>query len=661
MSLTLRPNFSLPGPWELRPTLNLASLPNEPRQIPERLAVEALPAGWMLRGTRHVGANLILLDAENDLGDRRTWFAGSDGDLIGDRPDLLPHFAVAALRQQILANGPIELHEPNGSRRLDQTYMSAIMLDPVIASTAGLLLRAPKGGLRAIHHGDGVAILSFIEGWSPRLLFTGFAPLLLLDLVHDDGLEVVWYIDEEGMFLGGQVGHLDAVFRDAILEYGNARSADQPDWQERDLTGYCLLSNAIMAQISPLLAAPPVASTTIARHTRLAQADPARVLAMPPVMGVTLRQVERGDPAGDRSRDSQRPGWVDHDGRCLASGTGASLSFDLPYRPTVLRLSLELEAIGRPRRAMVTLNGWDVATFLLDLDIGAPERRDIWIPTECLSDNTARFQISFEPADKAIACSLGMARLEIGPEVAPVVVPATQDLMSGFVSLGMDCEFGFVQRVLGAEPMGLFRFAGSTNRLNLIRLIENDFKGMGAPGSLSTHARRAQVMRPGSGGAFEEVEEFYMTDRANRYHYHTWKGPADSTEAEAIAENEQKVAYLGRKMIEDFEDGDKIWVYRDMKPMADLPEVYSLHHAINRHGPNKLLWVTRVVTGRPAGAVEWIAPNLLRAYSDQTHGDAQTFDAQKWLQLCIDAYRAFGESTGKAASRTGAGDCRSAA
>lgn len=45
----------------------------------------------------------------------------------------------------------------------------------------------------------------------------------------------------------------------------------------------------------------------------------------------------------------------------------------------------------------------------------------------------------------------------------------------------------------------------------------------------------------------------------------------------------------------------------------------------------------------PAGAVEWIAPNLLRGSSDQPHQDAQVFDAQRWHTLCANAYRAFAE------------------
>src|ERR1700679_3995741 len=35
-------------------------------------------------------------------------------------------------------------------------------------------------------------------------------------------------------------------------------------------------------------------------------------------------------------------------------------------------------------------------------------------------------------------------------------------LMYRFENLGSDCEFGFVQRHLGAEPLSLLRFAAST-------------------------------------------------------------------------------------------------------------------------------------------------------------------------------------------------------
>ena len=76
---------------------------------------------------------------------------------------------------------------------------------------------------------------------------------------------------------------------------------------------------------------------------------------------------------------------------------------------------------------------------------------------------------------------------------------------------------------------------------------------------------------------------------------------------------------------------------------GDLNEAFAFLDVLNRRKPNKLFWVTRLVEGRPSGAVEWVAPNLLRGYSGGQHQDPQIFDAQTWKLLCSNAARAFSE------------------
>jgi hypothetical protein len=52
-----------------------------------------------------------------------------------------------------------------------------------------------------------------------------------------------------------------------------------------------------------------------------------------------------------------------------------------------------------------------------------------------------------------------------------------RELVIQFESLGDNCELGLVQRMAGAEPLGLLRFAGVPLR-HLIRAMEARFEGM---------------------------------------------------------------------------------------------------------------------------------------------------------------------------------------
>ena len=621
--------------------------PVSPREIPltpcfwsDGTPIRALPAAWTLRGARAIAPALHLFDIEDETG-LRSWFADRDGRLLGHRPDLLPPTAIAALRQAILSTGPVELHGQGGPLRLDDAYMADIVLDPLLTQAGRLLIRNASGALRPLHHPDGTPIPDLHPGWTARLAFTGFAPLAVLDLSHVEGHQTVWYVDQEGRFLGSLLHALGDEMQAGIAAYARARAGWPSGRMDHELTGYCLLSGVILAQTEPMLASD--ASPARPRHT-LAGSDPGRGFALPPAP-MPPAPPTRLDLHPDRGTDRLVGGWFRAGDRICTSGLGASLPFELAYRPTVLRVSLELGAVSRARQATVSLGGWDLATFPLEPHRAAASRRDVWIPAECLHDLSPCLELSFDPPDRAVACSLDAASLEIGPEARPVAIPPMPELMACFASLGIDCELGFVQRIFGAEPLGLFRFAGCDSRLDLLRLLETDFAGMGRPGSLSARATTGRVIRPD--GRFEEFEEFYMTDRASGYGFHTWKGPADGTEAEALAANERKVAYLVRKTIEDLEDGETIWVYKDPKPIADFHEMFAIFHALGRKAPNRLFWITRMVEGRPPEAVEWVAPNLLRGYSDQSHHDAQSFDAAKWRTLCVNAYRAFGEREGQ--------------
>jgi len=57
---------------------------------------------------------------------------------------------------------------------------------------------------------SGQPVAGFVTGWHARFVYTGFAPIYLLELVRDDGSKATWYLDETMNRLGGELKELSA-------------------------------------------------------------------------------------------------------------------------------------------------------------------------------------------------------------------------------------------------------------------------------------------------------------------------------------------------------------------------------------------------------------------------------------------------------------------
>jgi hypothetical protein len=58
-----------------------------------------------------------------------------------------------------------------------------------------------------------------------------------------------------------------------------------------------------------------------------------------------------------------------------------------------------------------------------------------------------------------------------------------RDLVLNFESIGDNCEFGLVQRMAGAEPLGLLRFSSTPLPL-LVRALRARFDGLADPANV---------------------------------------------------------------------------------------------------------------------------------------------------------------------------------
>lgn len=207
-----------------------------------------------------------------------------------------------------------------------------------------------------------------------------------------------------------------------------------------------------------------------------------------------------------------------------------------------------------------------------------------------------------------------------------------RSVLNRFESLGNNCEFGLVQRFYGIEPLGLFRFNWADYEA-LLSGLSDGFSELDIAGSV-------QIRRsPNDQELIGEVEAY-------KYKYHTGLYDADISipgleESEAL-----RIRYLGRKLIEDLEDGVKIYVRKGEKH-EDFDKIVRLHDVMLKIGGCTLLWVTEARTDHPPGTVEVVRAGLLRGYIDrfaptEAAGRA-VFDT--WAKICLEASTLVRDST----------------
>ena len=195
-------------------------------------------------------------------------------------------------------------------------------------------------------------------------------------------------------------------------------------------------------------------------------------------------------------------------------------------------------------------------------------------------------------------------------------------LMMQFESLGQNCEFGLVQRRCGADPLGLLRFASTPLRALLAGLAAR-FEGLGEPLEIQ-----------------QAKDEYLVIDKRFGILYHPWIKVGEADPEVVRRREERRLPFLRRKLIEDLEEGRKLFVYHGMEPLT-RPVMLSLHTAMRIYGPTTLLWVELQDDAHPAGTVEQVTPGLLKGYMDRfaPGENAHDLSLDAWVALCRNAYR----------------------
>ncbi len=265
--------------------------------------------------------------------------------------------------------------------------------------------------------------------------------------------------------------------------------------------------------------------------------------------------------------------------------------------------------LGLPDAARPAEHGQGDDRRLLGVSLSSlhlhPDLFETWLDGAALADGQAA------PGDPAAAAAA--ARLPL------------HDLMLKFESLGQNCEFGLVQRRGGAEPLGLLRFS-STPLPRLLDALDAGFDGMGAADAI-------QVDLDGSG------REYMVHDTRYGFMYHAWVNAGEMSAADVARREARRVPFLVRKLVEDLEAADKLFVFKGMGAVS-AEEAFPLALAIRRYGPNTLLLATLADAAHPPGTVQFHAPGFMIGYLDRfaPGENAHDLSFDCWVQVCRAAH-----------------------
>jgi hypothetical protein len=207
------------------------------------------------------------------------------------------------------------------------------------------------------------------------------------------------------------------------------------------------------------------------------------------------------------------------------------------------------------------------------------------------------------------------------------------ELLLKFESLGDNCEFGLVQRLGGAEPLGLLRFAGfflpvEVRLQKLVAALERKFEGLGDIDTINAYL----AGEPGR-------REFMVRESAYALMYHTFI--LEGTVAPEVLRNAEvkRLGFLRRKLLEDLAAGDKIWVWRSHVTLH-VDQVRPLLEVLRRLGPNTLLWIVEADDEHAAGMIEPLSQDFIKGYVRRfaPYENATDIHLASWLEVCWRAY-----------------------
>jgi tetratricopeptide (TPR) repeat protein len=200
-----------------------------------------------------------------------------------------------------------------------------------------------------------------------------------------------------------------------------------------------------------------------------------------------------------------------------------------------------------------------------------------------------------------------------------------RDLLMRFESLGSNCEFGIIQRQAGCEPLGLLRWTAiSPDKLALA--LRERFHEIANPDLTRIHV--------------SEAGEYIVRNTRYDSVMHSFVLQRHVNEADFVNRQCRRLNFLGGKLMDDLQEGEKIFVYKNDKGITK-GQIQRLHRAVRQRGRSTLLCVLLRDAQHRAGLVEDKGNGLLLGYIDRFSppGNAGDSAHEAWLAICQAAYR----------------------
>jgi len=124
---------------------------------------------------------------------------------------------------------------------------------------------------------------------------------------------------------------------------------------------------------------------------------------------------------------------------------------------------------------------------------------------------------------------------------------------------------------------------------------------------------------------------------------HTFIGGEQISFERMFEQSCRRMKFLSRKLLDDLERAEKIFVYKlDHRDLTN-EEIFGLHAALRRYGDATLLCVRRENEQKPYGTVDILGPGLMVAYIDrfaEPRADGRlSVPVDSWSGICRTAYQ----------------------
>ena len=175
---------------------------------------------------------------------------------------------------------------------------------------------------------------------------------------------------------------------------------------------------------------------------------------------------------------------------------------------------------------------------------------------------------------------------------------------------------------------------------HLVTLLSTRFAPLDDPSEISI------VTRPGSDEWIGQIKRFGIE-------YHTMRSCKAEAGPEFLRKERKRISLLKRKLVEQLDIPDKIFLRRDWS--RSLSDMVNLSSALQAYAPHRLLWIDHTDRPEEIGTLETLRPGLLRGKYGHFWPDAAPSPAGLgiWLRLLNSALLAFDEATWRHLRRTG--------